>query len=185
MKLHIGCGGDIKPGWLNIDSGADGPEFCARADFVHDVRKGLLPISNSVQFIYAQHFFEHLTRDEGIAFLRECKRVLVPNGVVRLSMPDLREFVRLYLDGGAQALLTWKDAGWLPKSAAQMLNEEFRSWGHKFIYDRAEVFASLRAAGFAENNLSSHAWGYSGHEELCGLETRPKHWNDLIVEASA
>jgi predicted SAM-dependent methyltransferase len=180
VKLHVGCGGDIKPGWINIDSGVDGPDFCARADLVHDVRKGLPYLDESTTHVYAQHFFEHLDRDEGVAFLRECRRVLVPGGVVRLSMPDLAEFVRMYSKGEIDR---FADVGWKPASPARMMNEEFRFWGHKFIYDLDELFLAMMEAGFRLLDLSSHAWGYSGQDELCSLETRPKHWNDLIAEA--
>ena len=81
-RLHIGAGQESIPGWINIDNqGHPG------VDQVLDVRRGL-PFSN-VAAIYAEHFIEHLTLDDGLAFLKECRRVLASDGVLRLSTPNL------------------------------------------------------------------------------------------------
>ncbi|WP_088241393.1 class I SAM-dependent methyltransferase [Calothrix rhizosoleniae] len=48
-----------------------------------------LPFDNdSVDFIYSEHFFEHLFFDEALSLLRECHRILKPNGVIRTCVPD-------------------------------------------------------------------------------------------------
>ena len=39
-------------------------------------------------FIFSEHFFEHLFLDEAMALFGECRRVLVPQGVMRVSVPD-------------------------------------------------------------------------------------------------
>lgn len=41
-----------------------------------------------IEFIFAEHFFEHLFFDEAVALLRECRRVLAPTGLVRIAVPD-------------------------------------------------------------------------------------------------
>src|SRR6516225_755630 len=81
-RLNIGCGQQSIPGWINIDN-----QGLPGVDQVLDVRKGL-PFSG-VAAIYAEHFLEHLSLDEGLAFLRECRRVLADDGTVRLSTPSL------------------------------------------------------------------------------------------------
>jgi predicted SAM-dependent methyltransferase len=43
---------------------------------------------NSFDFIYSEHFFEHLFADEAIALLAECHRILKPKGVIRIVVPD-------------------------------------------------------------------------------------------------
>ena len=48
-----------------------------------------LPFADGeVDFIYAEHFMEHLFLDEAIALLRETHRILAPGGVVRIASPD-------------------------------------------------------------------------------------------------
>src|SRR5687768_10516401 len=81
-KLHIGSGTVSLPGWVNIDH-----QQLEGVDRVLDVRKGL-PFEQ-VSAIFAEHFIEHLTLREAEAFLRECRRVLSPSGVLRMSTPNL------------------------------------------------------------------------------------------------
>ncbi len=39
-------------------------------------------------FIFSEHFFEHLWLPDALALFRECARVLKPGGVIRTSVPD-------------------------------------------------------------------------------------------------
>lgn len=39
-------------------------------------------------FIFSEHFFEHIWPDEAYALFLECSRILRPNGVLRISVPD-------------------------------------------------------------------------------------------------
>lgn len=63
IKLHIGCGTVYKEGWINIDNNSD--NNIKKLDFMWDLRKPLPLPENSVDFIYNEHFLEHLTADEG------------------------------------------------------------------------------------------------------------------------
>lgn len=52
-------------------------------------KEDLLPFEDaSMDFIFSEHFFEHLFYDESIALLKECRRILKPNGVIRTVVPD-------------------------------------------------------------------------------------------------
>lgn len=179
MKLNLGCGLDRKPGWVNVDSEKSYP-----VDVYHDLSQGIPVETGKADFIYTEHFIEHLNRPSGVAFLRECHRALRPGGVVRLSTPDLFYFTTLYraaYQGDPNALNTWEIAKWVPKTPAQMMNEEFRMWGHQFIYDCPELLEVLGEAGFSQK--SRVQWGKSEYPELCNLEVRPEAWLDLQVEA--
>lgn len=44
-------------------------------------------MDGSISVIHAYHFFEHLTKEELIATLRECERVLAPGGVINSVTP--------------------------------------------------------------------------------------------------
>ncbi|HSP34271.1 MAG TPA: hypothetical protein VLU46_08150, partial [Thermoanaerobaculia bacterium] len=74
-KLHVGSGPLVREGWTNIDL-----ERHPGVEYVLDVREGL-PFEE-VSYIYAEHFIEHLTHDEGLCFLRECRAALRPDGVL-------------------------------------------------------------------------------------------------------
>src|SRR5262245_50887840 len=79
LKLNLGCGPDIKPGYVNIDLGE-------KADLRLDLRE-LFPISsNSCSIVQSEHFLEHLSYPEdAMRFLSECFRVLRPGGVFRVG----------------------------------------------------------------------------------------------------
>ncbi len=57
MKLHLGCGQNIIPGWMNIDL-EPGP-----GGVRHDLRKRLPFGDGSARFIFNEHFLEHITPD--------------------------------------------------------------------------------------------------------------------------
>ncbi len=135
-RLHIGCGQQSIPGWINIDN-----QGLPGVDQVLDVRKGL-PFAD-VASIYAEHFLEHLGLDDGLAFLAECRRVLRPDGILRLSTPNL-DWVVLTHYRGPQAGDTEA------REDAIRLNRAFHGWGHQFLYNRAMLASALKTAGFAQ-----------------------------------
>lgn len=127
IKLHLGCGPQILEGWINIDN----TEYPG-VDRVLDVTAGL-PYNNDASFIFAEHFVEHLSYTEAAAMLRECRRVLLDDGVLRLSTPNLDWVWASHY----KHTLT-------PEEEIQgcfALNGAFRAWGHKFLYN----FGTLRA----------------------------------------
>jgi predicted SAM-dependent methyltransferase len=173
-RLHIGCGQQAIPGWINIDN-----QGLPGVDQVLDVRQGL-PFTR-VSSIYAEHFLEHLSLDDGLAFLQECRRVLLPDGILRLSTPNFDWVILTHYHGQS-----------LPDEGARedcfRLNRAFHGWGHQFLYNRATLISALRAAGFSNTVL--HRYGESAVPELSGLE-RHETWEDtpelphvLIAEAS-
>ena len=173
VRLHIGCGQQSLPGWINIDN-----QGLPGVDQVLDVRRGL-PFSG-VATIYAEHFLEHLALDDGLAFLAECRRVLLPDGVLRLSTPNL-DWVML---------THYRGPGASPDDAREdcfRINRAFHGWGHQFLYNATTLESALGAAGFARADRCSY--GKSERPELAGLE-RHETWEDtpdlphvLVVEA--
>jgi predicted SAM-dependent methyltransferase len=122
LKLHLGCGSFVAPGWENIDkswgvtlaripgarralarlrvltpeqASAVFPAGIVRAD----VRKGLPYATGAAVAVYSSHMVEHMSRWQALAMLRDCHRVLAPGGVVRLATPDLRALVDEYVRG--------------------------------------------------------------------------------------
>jgi len=72
-------------------SAKENPELYKKTNFLEFFyRKGdRLPFDDcSINFIYSEHFFEHLFLDEAVALLKECYRILRPFGVIRSVVPD-------------------------------------------------------------------------------------------------
>lgn len=93
MKLlNVGCGRRFHPDWTNIDLVASSPEVRE-----YDLRKGLPYPDGSFDAVYHSHVLEHLDPTSAEAMLRECVRVLKPEGVLRIVVPDLEGIAQEYL----------------------------------------------------------------------------------------
>lgn len=93
LKLNIGCGRDIKKGFLNIDQ----YQRENKLDLILDVTKGLPFKNESCSYIYAEQFVEHLNWLDGLNFLKECHRCLEKGGTLRLVLPDYRKIFNAYV----------------------------------------------------------------------------------------
>jgi predicted SAM-dependent methyltransferase len=173
-RVHIGCGDNAMPGWINIDSKAR-PGVLAL-----DIRSGL-PFEN-VNLIFAEHFLEHLGLADAMKFLRECRRVLSPEGILRLSTPNLDWVLASHY---RQDL--WGDPN-APLNDCLRLNRAFHGWGHQFLYNRQMLHASLKDAGF--ESIADRRYGQSDIPDLANIE-KHETWIDtpdlphvLVVEAA-
>ena len=79
-KLNIGCGVDIKQGWINLDFAT-----IAGVDVVHDIEKIPLPFGNDeFDEILAQDVLEHV---EYIPVLKDLHRILKMGGMLTIRVP--------------------------------------------------------------------------------------------------
>lgn len=85
MKLHLGCGGKILDGYVNVDAvGRAG----AQPDVVADIRD--LPYEDAVaDEILSVHVIEHFHPHDAPPLLTEWTRVLKPGGRMVIECPNL------------------------------------------------------------------------------------------------
>ncbi|MEH1819259.1 MAG: hypothetical protein V7L31_09320 [Nostoc sp.] len=122
----------------------------------YNILKGLPLDSDSLLGINMSHILEHFTRDEGLKVLKECNRILVPGGVLRVSCPDLLIYAKAYIA---------RDSSFYNSSAIRIaccyegLNtygDKFISKaydnenGHKWFYDAESAIELLQIAGFTK-----------------------------------
>jgi predicted SAM-dependent methyltransferase len=92
LKLHLGCGPDYKEGYTNVDIRAE-----VRADLHADVRQ--LPLEDAaVDEILARNILEHFPAAETVSVLQEWRRVLRPDGVLTIIVPDIHYWTQQYLN---------------------------------------------------------------------------------------
>ncbi|MDQ3283310.1 MAG: methyltransferase domain-containing protein [Acidobacteriota bacterium] len=174
MRLHIGSGPIAIPGWTNVDVAP-----YEGVDVVLDVREPW-PFAN-VEFIFAEHFLEHLTLVEGLRFLRECRRVLRHDGVLRLSTPNLDWVWLTHYKAPSELTREEELLGCLE------INRAFHGWGHQFLYNFRTLAQALRTAGFAD--VTQQQYGESDVEALRNLERHERHQDVpnapsvLVIEA--
>jgi predicted SAM-dependent methyltransferase len=175
--LHIGAGGNILAGWLNTDLEPQRPEI-----IYLDVTDPLPFDANTIDFVYSEHLFEHLRHEEGAFHLRECFRVLKPNGRVRVATPDLQFLIDIY----TQPSHSEAQSKYVNRILAQafpatgfyhgafVLNHFVKHWGHQFIYDEVTLGGALRSTGFSQ--LRRWPVGQSDEPMLQNIE----HHGDAI-----
>jgi SAM-dependent methyltransferase len=79
-RLNLGCGTDIRPGWVNLDS-AD----LAGVDVVHDLDRLPLPFEEGAfEMVECQDILEHV---DLVPVLRDLHRILAPGGRLRIRSP--------------------------------------------------------------------------------------------------
>ena len=91
MKLNLGCGGDKKQGYINIDVRKE-----VNPDLVIDLEKELLSRfdNETIDEIIAKDFIEHLPFRRVEAFLKDCYRVLKKGGRIYIQTPDLEAIAK-------------------------------------------------------------------------------------------
>lgn len=93
VRLNIGCGNDIKAGYINIDKYNNTGKVDLNCDM------GSLPFSNNtVDEIFTCHVFEHIGLNDMYSVLDEWKRVLKIGGKLVLNFPNLESEVKIWLN---------------------------------------------------------------------------------------
>lgn len=181
-KLHVGCGHNVLPGWLNADICPEHPGvlyFDATAPF---------PIpSASIDYIYSEHVIQHFPFRAALVMLSECHRVLKPGGVLRLSTPNLLRLASLLTErqGAAQTEYTRLVSDkYIPENTAYLpafvVNNFFWDFTHQFVHDPESLRHGLERAGFT--TITPAKIGASADENLAGLEHHGHIVGDAINE---
>lgn len=104
--LNLGCGDYFskEKEWVNLD-------FVAAHEGViaHNLLKGIPFEENTFDFVYHSHVLEHFSKEDGENLIYECFRVLKPNGVLRIAIPDLERIAKKYLDFLEQGMSNTND----------------------------------------------------------------------------
>jgi hypothetical protein len=90
--LNLGCGSTVHPLWDNYDSAP-----CDSSIGKIDLNRPLRFPDAFYRACYMSHVLEHLPRQRIGALLSEVSKVLEPEGVLRIVVPDLEGIVRAYL----------------------------------------------------------------------------------------
>ncbi len=181
IKLNVGCGTDYKKGWVNIDNNSDNNIDNNKLDLNWDLRYPLPFPDNSVDYIFNEHFIEHLTVEEGKIAVKDFMRVLKRGGVLRMATPDLAFIVEKYKTVSVKDDQMLKKFGLdFVKTNAERINISFSWWGHKWLYDWEELERRMKEAGINKKQMQRSNLRKSKYKELCNLETRDE--SRLIIE---
>ncbi|HEY1769790.1 MAG TPA: methyltransferase domain-containing protein [Chthoniobacterales bacterium] len=177
LFLNFGAGSYGRPGeeWFNVD-GFRGKNI----DLVHLFRGSLPFETNRFRGIFCEHFLEHLIPSVAQLFLFECRRVLLPGGILRLSVPDGELYLRRYFDDRSWML---DRRGGRHRTPMEVVNVVFRQrYEHQYCYDFETLALYLRDAGFASVRRMEYCHGEM--PELL-IDREDRRFESLYIEASA
>ena len=154
-RIHVGCGPkNLLADWWNVDI-----RPFNGVDEVIDVTNAW-PWSG-LDYVYGEHFLEHLDLGDAVLFLIEAGTHLRPGGVLRLSTPALEFVWATHFELGDV-----DDSRRVEQTYAA--NRAFHGWGHKFLFSRPSLERLLEGLGFAA--VSFHDYGRSDDPNLRNIE---------------
>jgi len=210
-QLNIGCGDAPTAGWINYDNSpavwlarrpvltwllrSVGLLDSGNLAFIENCRRFGIRYANAsrriphagetVDAIYSSHMIEHLDRREAAIFLAECRRVLKPGGVLRLSAPNLRWSVLEYIENGrADAFVAQLQFDLdRPRGVMGKLRQLLSGGrGHRWMYDGPSLQELVSDNGFADVEIVP-----TGQTRLAApgdLDLREREIESVYVEAN-
>jgi SAM-dependent methyltransferase len=169
LNVQFGCGFRVGASWLNYDAsptlrlskipGAKTllslPSWPSVARY-GNIIKGLPHHPASCQRLYCDQVLEHLAKEEVLAALRECRRLLAPGGIFRLFVPDLQAIATSYLQMKDASAADWflATTGLGFERRARTLSQRIRDWfgnsRHLWSWDETSMGQALRDIGFTD-----------------------------------
>lgn len=154
LKLHLGSWKRDIPGFVNVDI-VDLPHIHHKRA-VDDL--SVFP-NNAAELIYASHVFEYFDREEGARVLKEWYRVLAPDGVLRLAVPEFPKLVEVYRTTDDISKILGPLFGRMTISTPTGEKVIY----HKTVYDFASLKTILESAGF--KNVHRYDWQKTIHKD--------------------
>jgi predicted SAM-dependent methyltransferase len=189
-KIQIGCGSNILEGWLNTDLNyKENIAFLdAGMEFPLD--------SNTFDFVYSEHLFEHLKVEQQLNMLTESYRILKKGGVMRIAMPSIDFLIDLYenhekkekreyVEWAVKNVHNLKKVDSMVNDASKhycyVINNFFKAWGHQVLHNFSSIESLSNQSGF--KSISECKINESDHESLRNVEKHgtiiPNHINEI------
>jgi SAM-dependent methyltransferase len=201
-NVQFGCGLCAPKGWTNFDSsptlklqripvigrffhGGGFPKFPANAKW-GDIVRGIPFASRTVDRIYCSHVLEHLALADFRKAIAETHRLLKPEGIFRLVLPDLEFFSKQYLESSRpdRAIVFMESTILGVKERNRGLARFLRDWlggsKHLWMWDYAGIESELRQAGY--QSIRRAKFGDSGDTVFELVEDAGRWTNALGVE---
>jgi len=140
LRLNLGSGPVKIPGWIGLDG------IGMRADLAWDLRRGVPFPENSVRAVFLEHVLEHFSFADGLALLTDCRRVLVPGGIIRVGVPDFGRYLESY--AGDRRFV--EDLRPRRPTTLLAVAEVALHHGHRSVWDAETLERVLTDAGFTE-----------------------------------
>lgn len=143
------------------------------------LRGGLPHDDGAVSGIVVEGCLEYLSEEDGIRFLRECRRALRPGGVLRVATPDLEDILAHYEGDVPRSGTATLGAGQgLSGPPSEVRYAIAHKMGYRSIYNEEDLLRVGRTVGLAP--MGRKDCDASEIDELRRVEARRS--SNLIVE---
>jgi len=150
IKLNVGCGFDYREGFVNID----GSDLLPRVDKVIDLNNDSLLNHfdiETVDFILAIDFIEHLFHWEAVKILNDFYKLLKSNARLELQLPDFKYICNAWhipIEKKINSLYGGQDIK--QNSKRDIYREKFPEFFcHKYGYTQKTMKRELKQVGFS------------------------------------
>lgn len=149
LAVHLGCGDQYIEGMINCDG-----NLFRKIDHWLDLRERLPFPDESAHVVYTSHTLEHLYPEEALRLLREVRRILAPDGVARVGVPDVTHFFKI-----AQGDVACDWPRRFDDPVGQAVNYLFCDGQHRYAYNVAILSDFAKQAGFSDVRHVSAEYG--------------------------
>ena len=140
IKLNLGCGSDIKEGFINVDMRKD-----IKADVVVDLSVDILPFEdNEIDEILAKDILEHFSWRDTDRIFADWIRVLKIGGKIELMVPNFKAHYELFMKGKTDP--RYKGA-WGYFVANVFGGQDYEGNFHKTMFNADEIESLFERSG--------------------------------------
>lgn len=194
LRVQYGCGWSAPIGWWNFDASPtlrferipfigrlytrNTDRFPGNVKF-GDIVQGLPLPDQSCELLYCSHVLEHLTFADCQTAISNSYRLLSPDGIWRMVLPDLRSLAEEYIHSPrpTAAHTFMKESGLgAHHTRSGVLNRGREAIGnsrHQWLWDFDSLHLALTEAGFADVRRAE--FGDSGLSAFAHVED-PVRW---------
>lgn len=175
--LHLGCGSRKIEGWINADF-FRGFKFWKKdnnlPDWMLDLRFPLNCNDNVWDGVFSEHTLEHLYPLEVLNLLKELYRTMKPSAWLRITVPDLKKYVRYYCGQQKhEKFLKWT-------TGCEAIGSLTQNYGHRSVWDSELLGHCLKETGFI--NIQE-VFFMQGTDKLLLKDREERQWETLYIEA--
>lgn len=200
MPLLNLCCGAVRPGppWVNLDNlhnwlPVGSPErtnLDAEGSYVNwDLGHKPMPFQpNSFDGVLASHCVEHWDVPMAMRILDDCRRILQPDGVLMVSVPDASIFRAKHAQDTPENAVEVFGEPVTPGEGPTFLQYALLFHQHLQVLTEDSLWALLRGAGFQDSKIwrptLSDNSDFTAFPEMCSILNRPKFSLVMVAQKS-
>jgi predicted SAM-dependent methyltransferase len=182
--INLGSGKSYVNNFINVDFFGN-----KKIDYGMDLRFPFKIESNSIDGIFSEHTFEHLSHLEVDNALSECCRILKPEAKIRIIVPDLSILIERYSSNDDEWFQKWHDLvlkdpsrHYMKKYFTNMFAINFTAsyYHHKSCWDFESLKKVLTSNGFV--NIEKCNYNLGTPELLIDSDSEDRKLVSIYIE---